>query len=75
MHTGRGHRKLRLSSKKHYERDKYTRRSLTSSACSSELRLSIPLSCFTEASLSSLDMLHSRVSKMGTVTQGVHFVV
>ena len=76
MHTGKKNtEKLRLSSKKHYERDKYTKRSLASLACSSGLWLSIPPSCFTEASLSSLDMLHSRVvSKMGTVTQGVHFV-
>ena len=78
MHTGRGHRKLRFSSKKHYERDKYAKRSLVSSVPPTpvaDLRLSVPLSYFTEAPLSSLDMLHSRVSKMDTVTQGIDFVI
>ena len=78
MHTGRGHRKLRLTSKKHYERDKYAKRLMSRPYVLptpvAELKLSVPLDYFTKATLPSLDILHARILKMEIPpTKGINF--
>ena len=59
--TGRGHRKLRLSSKKNYERKKYFKSVPQAATQLLPLHVSIPLSVFKAAPAESITALHSRL--------------
>ena len=60
--TGRGHRKLRLCSKKNYERKKYFKESVPQAVTQlPPLPVSIPLSVFKAAPAESITALHSRL--------------
>ena len=86
MSDRRGHRKLRLCSKKHYETKKYfpkklivsiPKRTVTILKVSLPVdlvsfRLSLPLSAYTNAPVSSLDILHHRLKQSGLIPQGVY---
>ena len=78
--SGRGHRKLRLCSRKNYERKKFKKRSIPPSICSSlkvsmpflllppqSLTVSLPVSLFHDAPLSTFESLKARVECAGVI--------
>ena len=85
--SGRGHRKLRLCSRKNYERKKLKKRSTPPSICSSlkvsmpfellprqSLTVSLPISIFHDAPLSTFESLKARVECAGVIPQGIYYV-
>lgn len=84
MNDRRGHRKLRLCSKKHYETKKYFPKQLLVSIPKRTVnilkvslpinlvnfRLSLPLSVYTDLPVTSLDILHRRLKQSGVIPQG-----
>ena len=82
--SGRGHRKLRLCSRKNYEKKKYEKRPLVISipcsqvACLSAqpLEVSLPISVYEDAPITSLYMLQTRLNHMkisGNLVQSEHY--
>ena len=88
MSDRRGHRKLRLCSKKHYETKKYfpkkllvsiPKRTVTILRVSLPIDLvrfhvSLPLSAYTNVPVASLDILHHRLKQSGLISQGVYLL-
>ena len=85
--SGRGHRKLRLCSRKNYERKKLKKRSTPPSTCTSlkvsmpfellppqSLTVSLPISLFHDAPLSTFESLKARVECAGVIPQGIYYV-
>ena len=84
MNDRRGHRKLRLCSNKYFVKRKYFPKTLVVSIPRRTIsvlrvsipvdllpfRVSLPLSTFTESSVPSLEILHERVQRLGTLSKG-----
>ena len=84
MRERKGHRKLRLCSKKHYEKKKYFPKTLPVSiprrtVCILKVslpinlvsfRVSLPLSAYSDSPVKSVDILHNRMIHLRTVPQG-----
>lgn len=73
----KGHRKLRLCSKKNYERKRTTvkHQKAISKTESQQLSLlcSIPISFYYDQTVSAIDILHDRLQKAETAYQGLTF--
>ena len=66
----RGHRKLRLSSKKHYDTIKYSKRKTTvQSILGQPLHLSFPLSTYCDLVADSVELLLARVKKLNSLPE------
>ena len=85
--SGRGHRKLRLCSRKNYERKKLKKRSTPPSTCSSlkvsmpfellppqSLTVSLPILLFHDTPFSTFESLKARVECAGVILQGIYCV-
>ena len=84
MAEGRGHRKLRLCSNKHYEKKKYfpkkllvsiPRRHLTILKVSIPIehlsfKVSIPMSTYLKLPIPSLEIMQSRIQRLGILSEG-----
>ena len=75
MNGRRGHRKLRLTSRKHFRpKPKQSTKSLVVSdsvpAFSLRLCVTLPLSSYTDAPLVSTDILHHRLKKCEAIPSG-----
>ena len=67
----RGHRKLRLSSRKHYETIKYSKpKSTKVQPVLGSLQLSFPLSIYCELVADSTELLLARVKKLNSLPEG-----
>ena len=91
MKEGRGHRKLRLCSNKHYEKKKYFKEpknliiSIPRETVSIlrisiplnvlSLNVSLPISAYTGCPISSLEVLYHRLKSLGTILNGIHLYI
>lgn len=85
MRERRGHRRLRMTSKKHYETKKYfpkqllvciPRREVSILKMSLPLNLlrfhmSLPLTHYTDSALASIDILYNRLKKLEMIPSGI----
>lgn len=85
MREGKGHRKLRLCSKKNYERRKYFPKKLLVSVprravCILKVslplnlvsfRVSLPLSAYSDSPVASVDVLYDRMVHLKALPQGI----
>ena len=84
MSDRKGHRKLRLCSNKYYEKRKYFPKKLIVAIPRNffalrvsipinllPFRVSLPLSIFTELSVPSVEILHERILRLGTLSKGI----
>ena len=90
MSERRGHRKLRLYSKKNYEKKRTEARcqALLAKSCERKptgssndnnenivsLKVSIPLSYYTDNSVQSLEILHKRLHMIDTINEGMFYI-
>ena len=72
--SGRGHRRLRLSSRKYYERNKYQKKALLAKTSTEDIyppcRISIPLAVINQAPSKNLESLQSRLRKVEAIANG-----
>ena len=85
MRERKGHRKLKLCSRKNYEKKKYIPKKLLVSISrrnvyilkvslpinSVSFRVSLPLSAYSDSPVASVDILHNRMIHLGVVPQGM----
>lgn len=70
LNDRRGHRKLRLTSRKHF-RPKQKRPLKEQQQPVLDFKLSLPLAAYTEAPVKSLNILHGRLKKCAIVPAGM----
>ena len=73
--SARGRRRLRLSSRKHYERDKYRKKKAIAAKLAAEdidstCKLSIPLMVINQAPSKTIEGLHNRLKIMQAIPDG-----